>query len=810
MSATTQRLNVLALRDTILLPGTVGSLIAGRKISLEAIDAAVLAEEDVFLLAQKDASIESPAEADLFEVGIVARILQVLKLPDNAIKLLVEAKYRAQRTRLIETPVLSAELECVHEVPPDEALVKNYRTVLASSFEEYLKMSEHVSSEAMLLLKGVEDLGLYADTIASHLLTSIEEKQMIVETLDVTERIKSVIKILKRETEWLHVENDLRLSVKEEIEADQTAYVKEKRLKAIQRLLEGQQNDSVDELEQLRQAIEALPITKGTKSKLLSDCDKLKTMPAASAEATVIRTHLDWIVEVPWTQQSKVNIQIKQAEKRLNQDHYGLEKVKERILEHIAVQIKSTAPIKGPILCLVGPPGVGKTSLGQSIANAMGREFVRIALGGVRDEAEIRGHRKTYIGAMPGRIIKAMKRAGVVNPLILLDEVDKMGMDFRGDPASALLEVLDPEQNFRFNDHYLEVDYDLSQVMFLTTANTTEIPAALLDRMEVIRLSSYTEEEKLKISKRFLMEKCSKAAGLNSKELHISETAMRQIIRGYTQEAGVREVERLISKVCRKVTKSIVDKTQTKSCTRVTVRQLTGLLGVQRYDMEQVFGRDQVGLVHGMAWTAAGGVLLTIEAIAVLGKGKSQYTGSLGEVMKESMQAALSVMRSRAEYFGVDPVFLKTHDLHVHVPEGATPKDGPSAGIAVCTALISVMTGVSVKSDVVMTGEITLRGEVLKIGGLKEKLLAAIRVGAKIAIIPKANLPDVSELKSLIQGKLTLCPVQWIDEVLKIALVELPVAEKSNAMMPCLEGQPVYLSEPKSDESERDGGTHVH
>lgn len=810
MSVTTQCLSVLALRDTILLPGTVGSLIAGRQISLEAIDAAVLAEEDVFLLAQKDGSVESPKETDLFEVGVVARILQVLKLPDNAIKLLVEAKYRAQRTRLIEVPFLSAELKSVCEVPPDAALAENYRKMLASSFEEYLKMSEHVSSEAMLLLKGVEDLGLYADTIASHLLTSVEEKQMIVETLDVTERIKSLIKILKREIEWLHVENDLRLSVKEEIEADQTAYVKEKRLKAIQRLLGGQHSDSLDELEQLRQAIEALPITQATKSKLLSECNKLKAMPAASAEATVIRAHLDWIVEVPWTQQSKMNMQLKEAEKRLNEDHYGLEPVKERILEHIAVQIKSASPIKGSILCLVGPPGVGKTSLGQSIARAMGREFVRIALGGVRDEAEIRGHRKTYIGAMPGRIIKAMKQAGVVNPLILLDEVDKMGMDFRGDPASALLEVLDPEQNCRFNDHYLEVDYDLSQVMFVSTANTTEIPAALLDRMEVIRLSSYTEEEKLKISKQFLVEKCIKAAGLNSDELHISEAAMRQIIRGYTQEAGVREMERLIGKVCRKVTKSIVDETQTKSFTRVTVRHLAGLLGAQRYDMEEVFGRDQVGLVHGMAWTSAGGVLLTIEAIAVLGKGKFQYTGSLGEVMKESMQAALSIMRSRAEYFGIDPVFLKTHDLHVHVPEGATPKDGPSAGIAVCTALISVMTGVSVKRGVVMTGEITLRGEVLKIGGLKEKLLAAIRAGAKIAIIPKANLPDVSEFKSLIQGKLTLCPVQWIDEVLKVALVESPVAEKSSAMMPCLEDQPVYLSEPKLDESEREGGAHVH
>ena len=765
-----KELKILPLRDTLLLPGTVGSLVAGRESSLAAIHAAVDAEEDIFLLAQQSADIEAPLEADLFKTGVVARILQVLKLPGDTLKILVEAKYRATYDQCNQGAYLTATVHPVKDLESDVDLLKRYRTLLTHRFNEYTELNQTAHSDAVILLKSIENLSLYVDMMAAHILNTVSEKQKIVEMSSLKDRLKYMITVLSQEIEWLNVEHELRHTVKADIESDQTAYVKEKRLKAIQKLLNQDDNTAQNDLKQLRASIEGLPLDSVTRDKLLSECDKLKQMPAASSEASVIRAHLDWVVEVPWTERSAVNLDLENAQQALDQDHYGLQKVKDRILEHIAVQVKCQGNVKGPILCLVGPPGVGKTSLGQSIAQAMGREFIRIALGGVRDEAEIRGHRKTYIGAMPGRIIKAMKRVGVINPVILLDEIDKIGMDFRGDPASALLEVLDPEQNTQFNDHYLEVDYNLSEAIFITTANTTEIPAALKDRMEMICLSSYTEAEKLNIAEHFLLPKCIKQAGLADHEIKVSKPALQAIIRSYTREAGVRDIERLISTICRKVTQKTLSP-QSKSSYAVSARQLQHYLGPPRYERDQALEMDHIGLVHGMAWTSVGGALLTIEATLFPGKGLFECTGHLGNVMKESMKTALSLIRTRAEHLGIAAKHFKTFDMHVHVPEGATPKDGPSAGIAICTALTSVMTGRAVKQGIVMTGEVTLRGAVLKIGGLKEKLLAAIQSGATVAIIPKANEPDLVELIDILKNRIKVLTVDHIDEVLEVALV---------------------------------------
>ena len=763
---------VLALRDVVVYPQMVIPLFVGREKSIRCLDIAMETDKQIFLVAQKDAAIDDPTADDVYPTGTVATILQMLKLPDGTVKVLVEGLQRASIESFLETEdKFIADIQYLTSEPVSEDSVEVLMRSALSQFEGYVKLNKKIPPEVLTSVSGIEDAEQLADTMAAHMPLKLVDKQKVLEIISVTERLEYLMAQMEGEIDLLQVEKKIRTRVKKQMEKSQREYYLNEQMKAIQKEL-GDMDEVPDEAEQLNKKIEEAQMPKEAKEKTLAELQKLKMMSPMSAEATVVRSYIDWMTNVPWKKRSKLKRNLKLAEEVLEQDHYGLEKVKERILEYLAVQ-QRVSQLKGPILCLVGPPGVGKTSLGQSIAKSTGRKYVRMALGGVRDEAEIRGHRRTYIGSLPGKLIQKMAKAGVKNPLFLLDEIDKMSSDMRGDPSSALLEVLDPEQNTSFNDHYLEVDYDLSDVMFVATSNSMNIPGPLLDRMEVIRLSGYTEDEKLNIAKRHLLTKQIERNGLKLKEIDIDDSALVGIIRYYTREAGVRSLEREISKLCRKAVKEIL---LDKDLKKVTINQdnLSDYLGVQRFDYGKADDENRVGLVTGLAWTEVGGELLTIETASMPGKGKLSYTGSLGDVMQESIQAAMTVVRSRTDKLRINEDFYEKRDIHVHVPEGATPKDGPSAGIGMCTALVSSLTGNPVKADVAMTGEITLRGEVLAIGGLKEKLLAAHRGGIKTVVIPKDNERDLREIPDNVKADLAIHPVKWIDEVLAIAL-EQPV-----------------------------------
>ncbi len=762
---------VLPLRDVVVYPHMVIPLFVGREKSIACLEAAMDNNKQVLLVAQKEADTDEPTKNDLFEVGTVATILQLLKLPDGTVKVLVEGQQRAKINSLTDEEFFVADAEYLVTEELDE---REHEVIVRSAinqFEGFIKLNKKIPPEVLTSLSGIDEAARLADTIAAHMPLKLADKQTVLEILDVTERLEFLMGQMESEIDLLQVEKRIRTRVKKQMEKSQREYYLNEQMKAIQKEL-GEGEDGVDEFEALKQKIAESKMPQEAREKTEQELQKLKMMSPMSAEATVVRGYIDWMLGVPWSKRSKVKKNLAKAEEILNEDHYGLERVKERILEYLAVQNRINK-LKGPILCLVGPPGVGKTSLGRSIAAATGRQYTRMALGGVRDEAEIRGHRRTYIGSMPGKLIQKMSKVGVKNPLFLLDEIDKMSSDMRGDPSSALLEVLDPEQNNAFNDHYLEVDYDLSDVMFVATSNSMDIPGPLLDRMEVIRLSGYTEDEKLNIAKRHLVEKQIKRNGLKTGEIEIEDSAIIGIIRYYTREAGVRSLEREISKICRKAVKNILLDKDLKTVT-VTMDNLKEYLGVQRHDYGKAEDSNRIGQVTGLAWTQVGGDLLTIETEAMPGKGKLTQTGSLGDVMKESIQAAMTVVRSRAEKLGINSDFYEKRDIHVHVPEGATPKDGPSAGIAMCTALVSSLTGNPVKAEVGMTGEITLRGEVLPIGGLKEKLLAAHRGGIKTVLIPKDNERDLEEIPDNVIADLKVIPVQWIDEVLQVALEKDP------------------------------------
>ena len=779
-------LATLPLRDVVVYPHMVLPLFVGREKSIAALENAVSNEEPVFLLAQTDAAVEDPVAADLYQTGTVAQVLQVLKLPDGTVKVLVEGLYRGQVLTIEDTGGLFvSHIETVKdndsESHPELEAVR--RTLLAQ-FEQYAKLNKKIPAEIVNSINGISDNSRLADTVAAHLQLKLEQRQQILETADVVARMEFLLSCLESELDIMQVEKRIRGRVKRQMEKSQREYYLNEQVKAIQKEL-GEE-DERGELDSLEAKIKEAGMTKEAEEKCLSELKKLKMMPPMSAESTVVRNYIDTLLELPWKKKSRVSKDIAKADLVLNADHYGLEKVKERILEYLAVQ-KRMDKLKGPILCLVGPPGVGKTSLGESIAKATGRKYVRMALGGVRDESEIRGHRRTYIGSMPGKILQNMVKAGVKNPLFLLDEIDKLGSDFRGDPASALLEVLDPEQNNKFADHYAEVDYDLSDVMFIATSNSLNIPTPLLDRMEIIRLSGYTEDEKINIAMQYLVPKQMKRNGVKEGELVVEESAVRDIIRYYTREAGVRSLDREIAKICRKVVMQITlneDKkrsSETKKTSKakpkainVNEKNLHDYLGVRRFDYGVAESENRIGQVTGLAWTEVGGELLTVEAVALPGKGVIQCTGQLGDVMKESVSAAWSVVRSRAESVGLASDFYEKKDIHVHVPEGATPKDGPSAGIAMTLAMVSAFTKIPVRADVAMTGEITLRGEVLPIGGLKEKLLAALRGGIKHVLIPKDNVKDLEEIPENVKTGLTIHPVKWIDEVLALGLESQP------------------------------------
>jgi ATP-dependent Lon protease len=770
---------VLPLRDVVVYPHMVIPLFVGRDKSIVALDKAMVAGKRILLVAQKRADMDDPQPNDLYEVGTLATILQLLKLPDGTVKVLVEGTERALVDRINVSDHFSADISLLREDDRhDEREIDVLVRSIIAQFEQYVKLNKKVPPEILTSLSGIDEPGRLADTVAAHMALKLSEKQRILEVQDVKTRLEQILGIIEGEIDVLQIEKRIRGRVKQQMEKSQREYYLNEQMKAIQKEL-GEMEDAPNELGDLEAKIEKAGMSKEGKEKAISELNKLKLMSPMSAEATVVRNYIDWLLKAPWKKKSKVLRDLTKAEEILEEDHYGLDKVKERILEYLAVQ-QRVKRLKGPILCLVGPPGVGKTSLGQSIARATNRKFVRMSLGGVRDEAEIRGHRRTYIGSMPGKIIQNLGKTGVSNPLFLLDEVDKMAMDFRGDPSSALLEVLDPEQNSAFQDHYLEVDFDLSDVMFVCTANSLNIPAPLLDRMEVIRIPGYTEDEKLNIAMRYLNPKQMKENGLKEDELKITESAVRDIIQHYTRESGVRNLEREISKICRKVVKSLLLKPRETRVT-VTPKSMEKYLGVRRFRFGKAENNDQVGQVTGLAWTEVGGELLTIEAAIVSGKGKHNYTGQLGEVMTESIQAAMTVVRSRAKILGIDEDFHQKLDVHIHVPEGATPKDGPSAGVGMCTALVSALTDIPVKSDVAMTGEITLRGEVLPIGGLKEKLLAAHRGGINTVLIPSENEKDLAEIPKNIKDKLTIVPVKWIDQVLEHALSHLPVPEATKA-----------------------------
>ncbi|MDR3481222.1 MAG: endopeptidase La [Burkholderiaceae bacterium] len=761
------QLPLLPLRDVVVFPHMVIPLFVGRPKSIKALEAAMEQGKSIMLAAQKAAAKDEPSADDIYEIGCVANILQMLKLPDGTVKVLVEGAQRARIHHISELDThFVADLTPVESEPGDESEVEAMRRAIVQQFDQYVKLNKKIPPEILTSLAGIDDAGRLADTIAAHLPLKLEQKQVILEIFNVAKRHEHLLGQLEGELDILQVEKRIRGRVKRQMEKSQREYYLNEQVKAIQKELgEGEEGADIEELEK---KIVAARMPKEARDKAQNELKKLKLMSPMSAEATVVRNYIDTLLGLPWRKKSKVNNDLANAEKVLEDDHYGLEKVKERILEYLAVQ-QRVDKLKAPILCFVGPPGVGKTSLGQSIARATNRKFVRMALGGVRDEAEIRGHRRTYIGSMPGKILQSLAKAGVRNPLFLLDEIDKLGMDFRGDPSSALLEVLDPEQNHTFSDHYIEVDFDLSDVMFVATSNSYNIPPALLDRMEVIRLSGYTEDEKTSIAQRYLLPKQIKNNGLKEEEISISESSIRDIVRYYTREAGVRSLEREISKICRKVVKMLLLKKQDKKVT-VNSKNIDKFLGVRRFDFGMAEKENQVGQVVGLAWTEVGGELLTIEAMSMPGKGGVIRTGTLGDVMKESIEAARTVVRSRAQRLGIKADVFEKTDIHIHVPEGATPKDGPSAGIAMTTALVSVFTGIPVRADVAMTGEITLRGEVLPIGGLKEKLLAAHRGGIKTVLIPEQNVKDLAEIPDNVKNKLEIVPVRWIDKVLEIAL----------------------------------------
>ncbi|EHY8552087.1 endopeptidase La [Vibrio parahaemolyticus] len=769
---------VLPLRDVVVYPHMVIPLFVGREKSISCLETAMETNKQVLLVAQKQADTDEPTVDDLFEVGTVATILQLLKLPDGTVKVLVEGQQRAKINHFKESDFFLAEAEFIVTPELDEREQEVIVRSAINQFEGFIKLNKKIPPEVLTSLNGIDEAARLADTIAAHMPLKLVDKQQVLEVIDVTERLEFLMGQMESEIDLLQVEKRIRGRVKKQMEKSQREYYLNEQMKAIQKEL-GEMEDAPDEFETLQKKIDESKMPQEAREKTEQELQKLKMMSPMSAEATVVRSYIDWMVSVPWTKRSKVKKNLAKAEEILNEDHYGLERVKERILEYLAVQNRINK-LKGPILCLVGPPGVGKTSLGRSIASATGRKYVRMALGGVRDEAEIRGHRRTYIGSLPGKLIQKMSKVGVKNPLFLLDEIDKMSSDMRGDPASALLEVLDPEQNNSFNDHYLEVDYDLSDVMFVATSNSMNIPGPLLDRMEVIRLSGYTEDEKLNIAKRHLVEKQVQRNGLKPNEIVIEDSAIIGIIRYYTREAGVRGLEREISKICRKAVKNILLDKDIKSVT-VTMDNLKEYLGVQRFDYGKADESNRIGQVTGLAWTEVGGDLLTIETQSMPGKGKLTQTGSLGDVMQESIQAAMTVVRSRADKLGINSDFYEKKDIHVHVPEGATPKDGPSAGTAMCTALVSALTGNPVKAEVAMTGEITLRGEVLPIGGLKEKLLAAHRGGIKTVLIPKDNERDLEEIPENVIADLQVIPVQWIDEVLKVALERDPTGVEFEA-----------------------------
>ena len=767
-------LPVLPLRDVVVFPYMVMPLFVGRTKSISALDEAMNESKQLLLVSQKQADLEEPTVDDVFDVGTIANIIQLLKLPDGTVKVLVEGQQRAKINQLNDgEDHFSAEVTPIETTFGDEKELDVVKAAVLNEFESYLQLNKKIPADVLGALQRIDDADRLADTMAAHIPVTVRHKQSVLELAGVQERLEYLLGMMESEADILQVEKRIRGRVKKQMEKSQRNYYLSEQIKAIRKEMdEGESEDTIDEVEQLRQKVEAAGMPADVREKVESELQKLKMMSAMSAEATVVRSYVEWMLQVPWHKRTKVKKDIAKAQQVLDADHYGLERVKERILEYLAVQARLNK-IKGPILCLVGPPGVGKTSLGQSIANATGRKYVRMALGGVRDEAEIRGHRKTYIGALPGKLIQKMAKVGVKNPLFLLDEIDKMSSDMRGDPASALLEVLDPEQNTTFNDHYLEVDYDLSDVMFVATSNSMNIPGPLLDRMEVIRLSGYTEDEKLNIAMRHLLQKQIERNGLKKGELTIEENAILDIIRYYTREAGVRGLEREISKICRKAVKNLLVNPKVKSIT-VNSDNLHDYLGVKRFEFGKADTQNRVGEVTGLAWTEVGGDLLTIETASVVGKGKLTFTGSLGDVMKESIQAAMTVVRARAEKLGINSEFHEKRDIHIHVPDGATPKDGPSAGIAMCTALVSCLTGNPVRADVAMTGEISLRGKVLPIGGLKEKLLAAHRGGIKTVLIPKDNVKDLEEIPDNVKENLAIHAVETIDEVLGLALENPP------------------------------------
>ncbi|HYE35725.1 endopeptidase La [Methylocaldum sp.] len=771
---------VLPLRDVVVYPHMVIPLFVGREKSILALDSAMRDNKQILLVAQKEAELDDPSFDDLYQIGTLSNILQLLKLPDGTVKVLVEGSERSsvEKFRVADKHYVAVVSPLLDEISITDQEVDVLMRTAINTFDHYVKLNKRIPPEVLNSLAGIDEPSRLADTIAAHMTIKIEDKQSVLETSDVTARLERLMTLMEGEVDMLEMEKRIRGRVKQQMEKNQREYYLNEQMKAIQKEL-GEMDDVPNEFEELLRKIEKAGMPESARTRAETELNKLKLMSPMSAEATVVRNYVDWMVNMPWKKRTKISHDLRRAEEFLETDHYGLEKVKERILEYLAVQ-QRVKKLKGPILCLVGPPGVGKTSLGQSIARATNRKYVRMALGGVRDEAEIRGHRRTYIGSMPGKILQNLAKVKTRNPMFMLDEIDKMAMDFRGDPAAALLEVLDPEQNHTFNDHYLEVDFDLSEVMFIATANTLNIPAPLLDRMEVIRIAGYTEDEKINIAMRYLIPKQVKNNGLKDSEIHITESAVRDIIRFYTREAGVRSLEREIAKICRKVVKSLALKPSTKKV-NVTHRNVDDFLGVKRYRYGRAEERDQIGQVTGLAWTEVGGELLTIESVIMPGTGKQTYTGKLGEVMQESIQTAITVARSRAETLAIDPAFYQKHDVHIHVPEGATPKDGPSAGIGMCTALVSALTQIPVRSDVAMTGEITLRGEVLPIGGLKEKLLAAHRGGISTVLIPLENEKDLAEIPKNIKQDLKIVPVRWIDQVLETALKHMPEPLKPSA-----------------------------
>ena len=766
------RYPMLPLRDVVVFPHMVIPLFVGREKSIKALDHAMESGKQIFLAAQHDAADDDPSPEHIYEVGTVANILQLLKLPDGTVKVLVEGTARAAIVRYVQSEeTFEVDAVEINDELIDEREAEVLIRTVVTEFEQYVKLNQKIPPEVLTSLSGIEELGRLADTIAAHLTLRNEEKQKILEYASSRERLEHILGIMESEIDLLQVEKRIRGRVKKQMEKSQREYYLNEQMKAIQNEL-GEMEDAPNEMDELQKKVEEAGMSKEALEKAESELKKLRMMSPMSAEATVVRNYIDWLVQVPWKKRTRVSKDLAKAESILEGDHYGLEKVKERILEYLAVQ-QRIKKIRGPILCLVGPPGVGKTSLGESIARATHRKFVRISLGGMRDEAEIRGHRRTYIGSLPGKILQNMAKAGSKNPLFMLDEVDKMSMDFRGDPSSALLEVLDPEQNNKFGDHYLEVDYDLSEVMFVATANTLNIPSPLQDRMEIIRISGYTEDEKLNIATRYLVEKQKRNNGLNDEEIVFRKSALVDIVRYYTREAGVRSLEREIAKICRKVAKELLLNEIERTVT-VTSRSVRKYLGVRQFRYGKAEDENRVGQVTGLAWTEVGGELLTIEAAVMPGKGKQSYTGKLGDVMQESIQAAMTVVRTRSRQYGIPLGFYQKQDVHIHVPEGATPKDGPSAGIGMCTAVLSAITSIPVRSDLAMTGEITLRGEVLPVGGLKEKLLAAHRGGVKFVLIPHENEKDLAEIPNNVKAGLEIKPVRWIDEVFAFALERLP------------------------------------